>query len=66
MTSRTKKLIQDLDILQALVEKLTNYLSNNVLYWPMFKAGYLKMTLGGFLMRQRCAKISTSSQMGNS
>ncbi len=47
------KLVQDLDILKAMVEELTNYLDSEVLFWPMFKASYPKMTLGGYFMRQR-------------
>jgi len=53
MKNSTKRLKKDLDILKAMVEELTNYLSSDVLYWPMFKASYPKMTLGGYLMRQR-------------
>ena len=53
MTNGIKKLNNDLDILQSMVEELANYLSSDVLYWPMFKANYPKMTLGGYLMRQR-------------
>ena len=53
MTDGREKLKKDLDILKAMVEELTNYLSSEVLYWPMFKANYPKMTLGGYLMRQR-------------
>jgi hypothetical protein len=47
------KLQQDLDILKAMVQELANYLDSKVLYWPMFKAGYPQMTLGGYYMRQR-------------
>lgn len=36
-----------------MVEEFTNYLNSDVLYWPMFKADYPQMTLGGYLMRQR-------------
>ncbi len=57
MTKGTKKLKQDLDILKSMVEELSNYLSSDVLYWPMFKASYPKMTLGGYLMRQRRLQI---------
>jgi hypothetical protein len=46
------KLKQDLEILKALVQELANYLDSEVLYWPMFKAGYPQMTLGGYYMRQ--------------
>ena len=53
MTNGINKLKKDLDILKAMVEELTNYLSSEVLYWPMFKASYPKMTLGGYFMRQR-------------
>jgi hypothetical protein len=53
MTKGTKKLKQDLEIIQAMVEELTNYLNSDVLFWPMFKASYPKMTLGGYFMRQR-------------
>jgi hypothetical protein len=49
MTNGINKLKKDLDILKAMVEELTNYLSSEVLYWPMFKANYPKMTLGGIL-----------------
>lgn len=48
-----EKLNQDLEILKAMVEELANYLDSEVLYWPMFKASYPKMTLGGYFMRQR-------------
>lgn len=47
------KLNQDLEILKAMVEELANYLDSDVLYWPMFKASYPQMTLGGYFMRQR-------------
>jgi hypothetical protein len=53
MTDSIAKLNKDLDILQAMVEELTNYLNSEVLYWPMFKANYPKMTMGGYFMRQR-------------
>ena len=53
MTDGREKLKKDLEILKAMVEELTNYLNSDVLYWPMFKASYPKMTLGGYLMRQR-------------
>ncbi|MFL7891248.1 MAG: hypothetical protein ACK2UM_09990 [Anaerolineales bacterium] len=47
-----EKLSQDLDILKAMVEELANYLDSDVLYWPMYKASYPQMTLGGYFMRQ--------------
>jgi nicotinamide mononucleotide adenylyltransferase len=46
------KLKQDLEILKAMVEELANYLYSEAIYWPMFKAGYPQMTLGGYFMRQ--------------
>ena len=48
-----EKLKKDLQILKAMVEELANYLDSEVLYWPMFKASYPQMTLGGYFMRQR-------------
>lgn len=53
MTNGIKKLNNDLDILQSMVEELANYLSSDVLFWPLFKSSYPKMTLGGYFMRQR-------------
>ena len=47
------KLKRDLEILKAMVEELANYLNSDVLFWPMFKADYPQMTLGGYFMRQR-------------
>ncbi|MGW8227094.1 MAG: hypothetical protein ACWGOY_15235 [Anaerolineales bacterium] len=47
------KLKQDLEILKAMVEEMANYLDSEVLSWPMFKANYPQMTLGGYFMRQR-------------
>jgi hypothetical protein len=57
MTNGTKKLKKDLDILIAMVEELTNYIYSEALYWPMFKAGYPQMSLGGLLMRKRRLQI---------
>lgn len=53
MMNGIEKLNKDLDILKAMVEELANYLDSDVLYWPMFKASYPQMTLGGYFMRQR-------------
>lgn len=53
MNKGIDKLEKDLDILKAMVEELANYLASEVLYWPMFKANYPQMSLGGYFMRQR-------------
>ena len=57
MPNGTMKLKKDLDILIAMVEELTNYLNSGALDWPMFKADYPSMTLGGLLMRKRRLQI---------
>lgn len=57
MNKAKEKLKKDLDILKAMVEELTNYLSSEAIFWPMFKADYPEMTLGGYFMRQRRLQI---------
>ena len=53
----TQKLIKDLHILKAMVEEMSNYLSSDTVLWPMFKADYPKLTLGGYFMRQRRLQV---------
>lgn len=57
MNKGKEKLKKDLEILKAMVEELTNYLSSQTIFWPMFKADYPEMTLGGYFMRQRRLQI---------
>ena len=57
MNKGKDKLKKDIDILKAMVEELTNYLSSEAIFWPMFKADYPEMTLGGYFMRQRRLQI---------
>jgi hypothetical protein len=57
MNNGRAKLKRDLDILKAMVEELGNYLSSEAIFWPMFKAGYPKMSLGGYFMRGRRLQI---------
>jgi len=57
MTNGIMKLKKNLDILIAMIEELANYMNSGALYWPMFKADYPSMTLGGLLMRKRRLQI---------
>lgn len=56
-TNANQKLKKDLHILKAMVEELTNYLVSDTLSWPMFKADYPELTLGGYFMRQRRLQV---------
>jgi nicotinamide mononucleotide adenylyltransferase len=57
MMNGVEKLKKDLQILKAMVEELANYLESEAILWPMFKADYPQMTLGGYFMRQRRLQI---------
>jgi len=59
MMNGAEKLKKDLQILKAMVEELVNYLDSEAIFWPMFKADYPEMTLGGYFMRQRRLQILT-------
>lgn len=48
----SKKIERDLAILSAMASEMEDYLKSDVLFWPMSQAGFPRLTLGGYLMRQ--------------
>ena len=53
LSTGKEKLKQDLAILEAMASEMEAYLMSDVLFWQMMKGGMPKLTLGGYLMRQR-------------
>jgi hypothetical protein len=53
MRKAAEKLHEDLDILEAMASEMNEYLRSDVLFWPMAKGSMPRLTLGGYLMRER-------------
>jgi hypothetical protein len=53
MSTGLEKLRWDLDVLAAMAAEMDDYLKSDVLYWPMARGDMPKLTLAGYLMRQR-------------
>jgi hypothetical protein len=53
MSDGLQKLRQDLEILAAMAAEMDSYLKSEVLFWPMANSTMPRLTLGGYLMRQR-------------
>lgn len=53
MSHGIEHLKHDLEILEAMVAEMPDYLQSEVLFWPMVPSGLPKLTLGGYLMRQQ-------------
>ncbi len=52
MITGDEKLARDVDILAAMAQEAPDYLDSDVLFWPLSGISAVKMTLGGYLMRQ--------------
>lgn len=52
MLSGEEKLARDVEILAAMAQDAAAYLDSDVLFWPLSGISSVKMTLGGYLMRQ--------------
>lgn len=52
MISGDEKLARDVDILAAMAQEAPDYLDSDVLFWPLSGISAVKLTLGGYLMRQ--------------
>lgn len=54
-----EKLKQDLVIIEAMASEMDEYLTSDVLFWPMERGDLPRLTLGGYLMRRhRLAALS--------
>jgi HPt (histidine-containing phosphotransfer) domain-containing protein len=53
VTEGDEKLSQDVRALSAMAAEMEDYLDSDVLFWQMASAGLPKLTLGGYLMRQK-------------
>ena len=51
-TQGIKMLRRDLVVIKAMVDDMEDYLNSDVLFWPLQEAGYPRLTLGGYLMRE--------------
>jgi hypothetical protein len=51
MTEAKDKLKHDLTVVEAMVAEMEEYLLSDVLFWPIMKGGFPRLTLGGYLMR---------------
>lgn len=52
MTEGTEKLKKDLQILEAMVAEMDDYLKGQAIFWPLQDTSFPRLTLGGYLMRQ--------------
>lgn len=52
MADGTKRLGQDLEVLEAMAAEMGEYLMSEVLFWPMAKGNLPRLTVGGYLMRE--------------
>jgi hypothetical protein len=52
VTKASEKLHEDLDVLEAMAAEMGEYLTSDVLFWPMAKGSMPRLTLGGYLMRE--------------
>ncbi len=52
MTQALEKLEIDLEIAEAMASEMDEYLMSDVLFWPMQKGEFPRLTIGGYLMRQ--------------
>lgn len=52
MNTADEKLSLDLKILEAMAAEMDDYLTSDVLFWPLARAELPRLTLGGYLMRQ--------------
>lgn len=51
MSEAQKILSQDLQVLEAMLTDIADYLVSDATYWPMHREGVSKLTIGGCLMR---------------
>ncbi|HSH03373.1 MAG TPA: hypothetical protein VLL52_12705 [Anaerolineae bacterium] len=52
MSDAEKKLREDLNIITAMAADMDQYLTSDVLFWPLDNSQYPRLTLGGYLFRQ--------------
>jgi hypothetical protein len=52
VTQALEKLENDLEIAEAMASEMGEYLNSDVLFWPMQKGDFPRLTIGGYLMRQ--------------
>jgi len=61
MNEPIDRLLADLNIAEAMVSEMADYLDSDVLFWPMERGGLPKLTIGGFLLRyDRLTKLRSS------
>jgi len=56
-----QKLLQDLAILEAMIENMTDYLCVKTLFYPLSDSSYPRLTLGGFWLRE--SRLSSLSSL---
>jgi len=52
VTQALEKLENDLEIVEAMASEMNEYLNSDVLFWPMQKGDFPRLTIGGYLIRQ--------------